>query len=123
MLDYINTYIKPWLKTNNREDLFPTKFELDLFISLAENCCALIEGNDLHEGIVYGHSWDADYMGVISDVYNFIYVPIIRNLLANQDKLVKALEEQIRYGTKITLTTEQMENALAKIREKNNEQN
>lgn len=34
MLDYINTYIKPWLKTNNREELFPTKFELELFMIL-----------------------------------------------------------------------------------------
>ena len=73
------------------------------FISLCECLEKVVEG------AVSGWEYEIDYDGIVGDGFEGVFVPIIIPLLDAIDNYRKALENQLKYGTKITVTTEQMD--------------
>lgn len=79
------------------------------FIILAESFCGLIEGN------VRGLEWECDFNDVVADVYSFVF-PIVENLIDNNNRLMSEYQKQVLYGTRITLTTEEMGQLLKSLK-------
>ena len=96
--------IKEFLKLHEEFDL--NAIERTAFISLALSVCRIVDECITNNGV----GFDGIYPEVVMKTYGDIYLPIVKTLIDGQEEIRKALEEQIKYGTKITLTTEQMEN-------------
>lgn len=93
MYGFIKDYI------SKKQDEFLNPIKKDLFITLCLTIKDIVDGNVDGDGGV-------DYRGIIDDTYNTIYSSIFKPLAENNDNLLKELEKQIKYGTRITLENE-----------------
>lgn len=91
------------------EDFTPSFKYLDTsmgrssFISLCEGLEKVVEN------AVSGWDDEIDYEDIVEGGFEEVFVPVIIPLLDAIDNYRKALENQLKYGTKITVTTEQMD--------------
>lgn len=105
LIGHYETAINNFLKSNKVIN-FDNAIERTAFIALAIAVCRIVDECSSHNN----SDWGGKYGEVITKTYGDIYLPIIKVLIDGQEQIRKALEEQIKYGTKITLTTEQIEN-------------
>lgn len=88
----------------NRDDLFLSNTEKTAFLILSEQICMLFKEHN--------ENGDIDELKLINDFYEKIFVPVIRPIIQSNDNLIKELELQMKYGTRITLLPEQIDEIL-----------
>ena len=72
------------------------------FISLCEGLEKVVEN------AVSGWEYEIDYEDIVESGFEEVFIPIIIPLLDAIDNYRKALENQVKQGTKIIVTSEQM---------------
>ena len=88
----------------DRDDLFLSNTEKTAFLILSEQICMLFREHN--------ENGDIDELKLINDFYEKIFVPVIRPIIQSNDNLIKELELQMKYGTRITLLPEQIDEIL-----------
>lgn len=88
----------------DRDDLFLSNAEKTAFLILSEQICMLFKEHN--------ENGDIDELKLINDFYEKIFVPVIRPIIHSNDNLIKELELQMKYGTRITLLPEQIDEIL-----------
>ena len=88
----------------DRDDLFLSNTEKTAFLILSEQICMLFKEHN--------ENGDIDELKLINDFYEKIFVPVIRPIIQSNDNLIKELELQMKYGTRITLLPEQIDEIL-----------
>ena len=94
-------YICDYIVSNGSNTLFRNSFEKTAFIVAAEMMCQIVEQAGGH-----------DFHGAVANTYRKLFEVVLKPLFDSQENLIKALENQMKYGTRITITTEQMEKLL-----------
>ena len=70
-------YIYDFIHLNGETVLFKNAKEKTAFIVLANAACGLVGGSESVSGNVSGE-YDCDYLGLVSDTYSNIFIPIVR---------------------------------------------
>lgn len=88
------------LNDTENDKLFLNNAEKEMFIILSDQICMLFEE--------YNKERYFDKLKLIKDFYDKIFVFTVRPLMENNEKLMKELELQMKYGMRITLLPEQI---------------
>lgn len=88
------------LNDTENDKLFLNNAEKEMFIILSDQICMLFEE--------YNKERYFDKLKLIKDFYDKIFVFTVRPLMENNEKLIKELELQMKYGMRITLLPEQI---------------
>lgn len=88
------------LNGTENDKLFLNNAEKEMFIILSDQICMLFEE--------YNKERYFDKLKLIKDFYDKIFVFTVRPLMENNEKLMKELELQMKYGMRITLLPEQI---------------
>lgn len=106
-MGYTDSIIK-FLHGKDDEIMFESAVEKNVFTALAQQAIKLVAENT-HDAFCDGYE-------IVCSAYDRILIPIIRPLLHSNEELMKALNEQVKYGTKITVTTEEMDKLMKEIK-------
>ena len=110
-------YIRNFTRMRQKDEiLFKCGLEETTFCALVERTCELVEKNNQRFGI-----GQEDFYSVVADTYDMLF-PIVRCLVDMQEETRKAYEEYLKYGTKITVTTEEMDALKKEIQKEKDEQ-
>ena len=88
------------LNDTENDKLFLNNAEKEMFIILSDQICMLFEEHNKERYF--------DKLKLIKDFYDKIFVFTVRPLMENNEKLMKELELQMKYGMRITLLPEQI---------------
>jgi hypothetical protein len=101
--------IEEFILLNDTEDnkLFSNNAEKKMFIILSDQICMLFEE--------YNKERYFDKLKLIKDFYDKIFVFTVRPLMENNEKLMKELELQMKYGMRITLLPEQIDKIMGEL--------
>lgn len=101
MIKELNQFL---LLGTKRNDLFLSNVEKTAFLILSDEICTLFREHNENGNI--------DNLKLINDFYEKIFVPVIRPIIQSNEDLIKELELQKKYGTRITLLPEQINKIL-----------
>lgn len=103
MIRELNEFL---LLGKDREGLFRNNVEKTAFLVLSDEICMLFREHNENGNI--------NNLKLINDFYEKIFVPTIRPIIQSNEDLIKELELEKKYGMRITLLPEQI-NEILKI--------
>ena len=91
-------------------NLYKNNIERSAFYMLAEQNCELVTKVQKLKGVV-----SPDFDEVVEETYYMLFVPIVKGLCQMNEDTIKALEDQIKFGTRITITTDEARKVIEQI--------
>lgn len=83
----------------DRKGFFQDAYEKTLFISFADTLMDAVSKNIPKGTVMPATSW----FKLLQQVYSDTFKPLVNQTRENEKRLQKALEDQMKYGTKITV--------------------